>query len=344
MNGKFNVKLTADFQQDGSLIYQDIGLDLLDNAEGIDHSFFDQHRTEITPDQLIDADAIIALTPLVTSATLKDIERLTMISRFGVGYDSIDVDACTEANVALTITAGGVNYSVAESVITFMLAISHNLLIKDRLVRERRWNERSAYMGSELRDRTLGIIGLGGIGATLAGMVGSFRMNPVIAYDPLIPEKRAQDIGVTLVTLDELLQSADFVSVNCPLLDQTRNLIKERELKLMKSTAYLINTARGGIVNEAALLAALQTHQIAGAALDCHDTEPVSADYAFAKLDNVIMAPHSVAWTNELFRDLGRMACSQSIELASGKVPHGVVNKEVVNRPGFQAKLARYSK
>ena len=189
-----------------------------------------------------------------------------------------------------------------------------------------------------------GIIGLGGIGSTLAGMVGSFRMNPVIAHDPLISEERAQEIGVTLVTLDELMRASDFVSVNCPLLDQTRNLVSDRELGLMKPTAYLINTARGGIVNETALLSALQANQIAGAALDCHETEPVPADYAFAELDNVIMAPHSVAWTNELFRDLGRMACSQAIELANGNVPHGVVNKEVVDRPGFQAKLARYSK
>jgi phosphoglycerate dehydrogenase-like enzyme len=344
MSGKFNVKLTADFQENGSLIYQDIGLDLLDNAEGVDYDFFAQHRTEITPDQLTDADSLLALTPLVTAATLQGVERLTMISRFGVGYDSVDVDACTNADVLLTITAGGVNYSVAESVITFMLAISHNLLIKDRLVREGRWDERSAHMGSELRDRTLGIIGLGGIGSTLAGMVGSFRMNPVIAHDPLISEERAQEIGVTLVTLDELMRASDFVSVNCPLLDQTRNLVSDRELGLMKPTAYLINTARGGIVNETALLSALQANQIAGAALDCHETEPVPADYAFAELDNVIMAPHSVAWTNELFRDLGRMACSQAIELANGNVPHGVVNKEVVDRPGFQAKLARYSK
>ena len=342
MPNDFNIRLTADFQKDGSLIYQDIGLDLLDEAAGIGYGYFDTHKPEVTPDQLAGVDSIIALTPKVTTASLEGVERLAMISRFGVGYDSIDVEACTNADVALTITAGGVNYSVAESVITFMLAISHNLLLKDRIVREGRWDERSAHMGSELRDRTLGIIGLGGIGAELAGMVGSFRMKPVIAYDPYASPERAQETGVTLVSLDELVQTADFVSVNCPLSDQTRDLIGAHELSLMKATSYLINTARGGIVNEAALLSALQNRQIAGAALDCHDIEPVPEDYPFAALDNVIMAPHAIAWTNELFRDLGRMACRQSIDLAAGRVPHGVVNTEVLDRPGFQAKLKTY--
>lgn len=344
MSTDFQVKLTADFvQDDGTLTYQDIGLDLLDKTAGLRYSYFDTHKNEITPDQFIDADAIISLTPKVTKATLAGADRLTMISRFGVGYDSIDVDACTDADVLLTITAGGVNYSVAEAVITFMLAISHNLLIKDRLVRNGGWNERSAHMGSELRERTLGIIGLGGIGATLSGMVSSFRMNPVIAFDPFITESQATELGVKCVSLKELMQTADFVSVNCPLTDQTRDLIGQDELALMKPTAYLINTARGGIVNEAALLNVLREKKIAGAALDCHEIEPVPDNYEMAKLDNVIMAPHAIAWTNELFRDLGRVACQQAIDLSNGKIPIGVVNKAVLDRPRFQAKLARYA-
>ncbi len=344
MSSDFHIKLTADFQKDGELIYQDIGLDILEETDGASYSFFDQHKTEITPDQFEGADAIIALTPQVTVSSLEGVDRLAMISRFGVGYDSIDVDACTEADVLLTITAGGVNYSVAESVITFMLAISHNLLIKDRLTREGRWDERSNHMGSELRDRTLGIIGLGGIGATLASMVGCFRMKKIIAYDPFISADRAGEIGVELVALDDLLEASDFVSVNCPLNDQTRDLIGSRELALMKPTSYLINTARGGIVNEAALIEVLRDRRIAGAALDCHESEPLPANHPISELDNVIISPHAIAWTNELFRDLGRMACTQVLELSQGKVPHGVVNTDVIDRPGFQAKLARYRK
>ena len=339
----FNVRLTADFQSDGALIYQNIGLDLLDDEPKINWKFFDQHKSEMTPDQIADADTVIALTPRVSGATLADADRLTMISRFGVGYDSIDVDACTDADVALTITAGGVNYSVAEATITFMLAISHNLLIKDRIVRNGNWDDRSSHMGSELRDRVLGIVGLGGIGSALAGMLDGFRMASVIAHDPFVSENSANEQGVELVNLEALLRKSDFISINCPLTDETRDLIGRDELALLKPTAYLINTARGGIVNEAALFETLREGRIAGAALDCHDTEPVPDDYPMAELDNVILAPHAIAWTNELFRDLGRMACRQSIDLARGCIPNGIVNTEVLDRPGFQAKLARHS-
>lgn len=344
MSTDFHVKLTADFlQADGTQTYQDIGLALLDETSNLSYKYFDTHKTEITPDQLQETDAIISLTPQITKASLAGANRLTMISRFGVGYDSVDVDACTEADVLLTITAGGVNYSVAEAVMTFMLAISHNLIIKDQLVRSGDWDKRSNHMGSELRDRTLGIIGLGGIGATLSGMVNSFRMNPVVAFDPYLSKEQATALGVELVSLDTLMQTADFVSVNCPLTEQTRDLIGQRELTLMKPTAYLINTARGGIVNEAALLQALTENKIAGAALDCHEIEPVPDDYEIAKLDNVILAPHAIAWTNELFRDLGRIACQQAIDLSQGKIPLGVVNKAVLEKPGFKAKLAHYA-
>ena len=112
----------------------------------------------------------------------------------------------------------------------------------------------------------------------------------------------------------------------------------------MKPTSYLINTARGGIVNEAALIEVLRDRRIAGAALDCHESEPLPANHPISELDNVIISPHAIAWTNELFRDLGRMACTQVLELSQGKVPHGVVNTDVIDRPGFQAKLARYRK
>ncbi|MBT4889200.1 MAG: dehydrogenase [Rhodospirillales bacterium] len=344
MSTDFQVKLTADFlQADGTQTYQDIGLALLDKAPDLSYTYFDTHKSEISPDQLIATDAIICLTPRVTKATLASADRLTMISRFGVGYDSVDVDACTDADVLLTITAGGVNYSVAEAVMTFMLAISHNLRIKDRLVRNGAWDERSAYMGSELRDRTLGIIGLGGIGTALSGMVNGFRMKPVIAFDPFLPKEQAAEIGVELVDLETLMQTADFVSINCPLTNQTRDLIGQNELALMKPTAYLINTARGGIVNEAALLDVLKNKQIAGAALDCHEVEPVPEDYEIAKLDNVILAPHAIAWTNEMFRDLGKIACQQTIDLSMGKIPLGVVNKAVLDKPGFQSKLNTYA-
>ena len=196
-------------------------------------------------------------------------------------------------------------------------------------------------MGRELRDRTFGVIGLGGIGRATVGLLRGFGMKPPLAFDPQLDPRLAVEAGVRLVTLDELLAGADFVSIHCPLNDQTRNLVGRRELARMKPEAYLINTARGGIVNEDALFDALAEHRIAGAALDCFAEEPVTRPHRFGTLDNVLLAPHCIAWTDELFRDIGRSVCQGMLDLSLGKVPRGVVNPEVLESPGFVEKWAR---
>jgi len=146
---------------------------------------------------------------------------------------------------------------------------------------------------------------------------------------------------VRLVTLEELLSKADFVSIHCPLNEQTRGMIGARELSLMKRGAYLINTARGDIVDEDALYQTLQHRHIAGAAVDCFAQEPVQSPHRFAELDNVLLAPHSIAWTNELFRDIGRAVCQGMVDLSLGRRPKGVVNPEVLEQSGFRAKWQR---
>jgi phosphoglycerate dehydrogenase-like enzyme len=147
--------------------------------------------------------------------------------------------------------------------------------------------------------------------------------------------------GAVKTDLDALLRESDFVSIHCPLMESTRQLIGRRELSLMKPTAYLINTARGGIVDEPALQEALAERRIAGAALDCFIEEPLPLPHPLAELDNVLLAPHAVAWTSELFGDIGRMCCQGLLDLASGRRPHGIVNPEVFERPSFQAKWRR---
>jgi phosphoglycerate dehydrogenase-like enzyme len=166
-------------------------------------------------------------------------------------------------------------------------------------------------------------------------------MNPPIAFDPYTDPQSAGRLGVRLVALDELLASADFVSVHCPLTDQTRGLIGARELGLMKPSAYLLNTARGGIVDERALAEVLRGRRIAGAAVDCFAEEPVTRPHPLSEFDNVLLAPHSIAWTDELFRDIGRTVCLGMLDLARRKRPHGVVNPEVFDRHSFQEKWAR---
>lgn len=338
----FRLALTADFYEaDGRLKYREIGLDLLADLPQLKVERFAEHRPEIEPAQLQGINGAIVLTPRVTARSLSTGEELLALGRFGVGFDSVDVAACTAADVLLYITAGAVDYSVAEATVGWMLALSHHLRTKDRLVREARWNERSGYMGSELRGRTLGLVGFGGIARAVVKLLSGFGMQPPLVYDPFAPAAVVAQHGARSVALNELLANSDYVSLHCPLTEQTRNLIGARELALMKPTAYLINTARGGIVDEGALFEALHARRIAGAAIDCFVGEPLVEPPRLAQLDNVLLAPHCVAWTDELFRDIGRAACQGMIDLANGRRPAGVVNPEVLDRPGFQAKWRR---
>lgn len=338
----FRVNLTADFYDaDGALKYADVGLDRLTATAGIEVGQFAEHRPEIAPEQLEGLQGVLVLTPRVTARSLSSAQNLLAVARFGVGYDSVDVAACTAADVVLCITAGAVDHSVAEATVGWMLALTHHVRMKDRLVRESRWNDRSDYMGSELRGRTLGLVGFGGIGRAVVRLLSGFRMQPPLVFDPFVSAEAVAESGGRAVSLDELLAQSDFVSLHCPLNDQTRSLIGSRELALMQPTAYLLNTARGGIVDETALYEALAERRIAGAALDCFAEEPPPGPPRFSELENVLLAPHSIAWTNELFREIGRTACQSLADLAQGCRPHGIVNPEVFDRPGFQEKWSR---
>lgn len=341
MTEMFRIALTADFYTDGEPAFPDFDLSVLDTAPGIKYAPFAEHAEEIHPEQIADANGVIVLTPHVTQQSLLNSDNLLAISRFGVGYDGVDVAACTDADVALLITSGAVDRPVAEATIGWMIALSHHMQIKDRLVREGRWDDRKHYMGSELRDRTLGLIGFGGIARELVKLLSTFGMQETLVFDPYIDATTATELGVKQVELDELLTRSDFVSLHCPLNDSTKDLIGEREISLMKATAFLINTARGGIINEDALFEALTKNTIAGAALDCFSEEPFTSLERFEGLENILLAPHSIAWTHELFRDIGNTACQSLIDLALGRRPSGIVNPEVFDRPCFQEKWKR---
>ena len=335
----FRVALTADFYDaNGHSKFEDLGLSIFDGHEHIEVTRFSEHRPEIAPTQLAAVAGAMVLTPRVTAESLSSSDGLLAIGRFGVGYDSVDVDACTERNVLAMITSGAVDRPVAEATVGWMIALTHHMLMKDRLVRTGQWDERTNYMGCELRNRTLGIIGLGGIGRKLVSLLQGFGMQQPIAFDPFVSESVLDETGARSVSLDELLATADFVSIHCPLNRHTRGLIGASQIEKMKPDAYLLNTARGGIVDEPALYDALKSKRIAGAALDCFDVEPVTKPHRFGELDNVILAPHSIAWTAELFRDIGRTACQSMLDLSQGKRPTGVLNPELFDRAEFMAK------
>ncbi|MBM3844673.1 MAG: dehydrogenase [Verrucomicrobia bacterium] len=338
----FRVALTADFYDAaGRSKFTDSGLSLFESHPHVVVSKFASHQTVIQPEQVKGVHGVVVLTPEVTANSIAGCTDLLAIGRFGVGYNSVDVEACTRANVVAMIAAGAVDRSVAEATIAWMLALTHHVLTKDRLVRTGRWDDRTRFMGCELRDRTLGVVGLGGIGGQLVSLLQGFGMRRPVVYDPFVTPARLTALNVRSVTLDELLSTADFVSIHCPLNKLTRGLIGAREIGLMKKDAYLLNTARGGIVDELALYEALKEGRIAGAALDCFEQEPAVAPIRLGELDNVILAPHSISWTHEMFRDIGRTACQSMLDLSLGRRPHGVLNPELFEKPAFLEKWAR---
>lgn len=339
---EFRVGLSADFlDEQRQPVFPDIGLNLLAEVPGVTYAFLDEFRPEYAPQQLAPFDVVISLKPKVTAASLAGVERLAAIGRCGVGYDNVDLEACTRADIAVYITPQAVRRPMAESIVLFVLALSHNLVWKDRLIRQGRWVESTRRLGKEPRGRVLGSIGLGGIGSEAVRLLAPFGLARILAYDPYLDAARGAAAGVELVPLDELLALSDYVLVNCPLTLETRHLIGERELARMRPDAVLINTARGPIVNEAALVRALSAGQIRGAALDVFESEPLPEDSPLLTLENVILTSHSAGWTEELFRDMGRADCQGALAVFRGEPPANVVNPAVLSRPGFLAKLGK---
>jgi D-3-phosphoglycerate dehydrogenase len=323
----FRVGLTSDFlKPDGSPAFGDIGLDVLNQEPAIAWEYLADRGRELTADQVRGYDALLVLAPRVTAATLAGADRLKIVARFGVGYDSVDVDACTRQGILLTITPDGVRRPVATSAMTFLLALSHRLMEKDRLTRAGRWAEKSEYMGIGLTGRTLGLIGLGNIGREIFTLARPFGLRH-LAFDPYATPEAAQSVGAELVDLETLLGTADFVCICAALTSDTYHLMNAERLKLMKSSAFLINVARGPIVDQAALTQALRERWIQGAGIDVFEEEPVDPHAEILTLDNVIVTPHGICWTDECFRGNSQSACQSIVDVAQGRVPRYVVNR-----------------
>ncbi|MDA1274441.1 MAG: hydroxyacid dehydrogenase [Verrucomicrobia bacterium] len=342
MSTSFRVGITRDFlNPDGSIGFGDIGLGLFEGSEQITFEFLAENRPELEAEQVSDYDALLVLSPKITENTLENSERLSLVARFGVGYDSVDVEACTRRGVLLAITPDGVRRPVATAVMTLLLALSHKLIIKDRLTRNAQWSERLNHMGIGLTGRTLGVIGLGNIGKEVFTLAAPFQMRH-LAFDPYVHEFNPPKHSIQLTDLDTLLCESDFVAVCCALTPETHHLINADRLSRMKPSAYLINVARGPIVDQRALTTALRNGGIQGAGLDVFEQEPTAPDDPLLKLENVILSPHALCWTDECFAGIGRSACQSILDLASGKIPGNIVNREAVSSHTFQQKLKTY--
>jgi D-3-phosphoglycerate dehydrogenase / 2-oxoglutarate reductase len=269
-------------------------------------------RTKLLP-ALADVDAVI-----VRSATQIDAEaiahgrRLRVVARAGVGLDNVDVDAATKAGVMVVNAPASNVVSAAEHAVALLLALARNVPQANAALRGGEW-KRSAYTGVELQDKVVGILGLGRIGALVAQRLQAFGMTP-IAYDPYAPAATSTQLGVRMVALDELLAESDFITVHLPKNAETVGIIGERELRLVKPTVRIINAARGGLVDEAALAAALRDGRVAGAGIDVYAKEPCTDSPLFG-FDNVVVTPHLGASTAEAQEKAG-LQVARSVRLA----------------------------
>jgi D-3-phosphoglycerate dehydrogenase len=333
----FQVGVTSDlFDQRGEPTF---GREPLKALDAVDWEKLPPGLRAITPEHAAAYDALYVNSLKVEARVVETHNlRLKLVSRHGVGYDSVDVPAMTRAGVLVANTPNAVPRPVATIALTFILALSHRLFVKDRLTRDGRWAERVEHMGTGLTGRTLGVVGAGGIGKELLRMARVFDLR-LLAADPYVDSKIIEGFGAKRVALDDLMAQSDFVVVACLLNDETRHLIGARELGRMKPAAYLINVARGPIVDERALYDALGARRIAGAGLDVFEEEPTPGTNPILKLDNVIVTPHALAWTDELFGNIARTAIGAILAVHAGRRPQYLVNPEALFHPRVKAWL-----
>lgn len=322
----YRLAVTRAFAEpDGTTIFGDIGLDLLDDS-GIEWQTLEAPSARIDAAELDGFDAVLVLgAERFDAASIPAGGRLRHVARFGAGYDAVDIDACAAAGITVTNTPDAVRRPVADAAVTLLYALAHNLLIKDRLVRDGRWNERSDWRGHGLRDRTIGIVGLGSIGAEVARLLRALELT-VVAYNRSPKDEEAAQLGVTLLLLDEVLAVSDYVIVTVAANAGTHRLIGERELGLLSPTAQLINLARGSVIDEAALIRALQEHRIAGAGLDVFEQEPLPHTSPLVSLPNVVLAPHALCWTDDFTATVSASVRESIIDVSRGRRPRNTVS------------------
>jgi D-3-phosphoglycerate dehydrogenase / 2-oxoglutarate reductase len=273
-----------------------------------------------------------------TPALLARCPELLVISTSGAGYDPVDVAACTAAGVLVVNQAGANAEAVAEHTVAMMLALSKNIVQTDRTLRQERGFVRESFKGTNAQGRTVGIIGLSHVGQRVARICGKGLEMRILAYDPYLPAAVFQAHEAVQVSLDELLTQADYVTVHCPLTAETRGLIATRELALMRPSAFLINTARGGIVDEEALASALESGQIAGAGVDVWVVEPPPLDHSLLRFDNVIATCHTAGVTVDSRHNMAQWNAEQLVQIFNGARPPRLINPTAWEK--FSARFA----
>ncbi len=292
----------------------------------------------ITPEELLETidqyeGIIVRSRTKVTREVIEKAENLKIIARAGVGVDNIDVEAATDHGILVVNAPQSTSITVAEHAMGLMLSLSRKIAIADASVKSGKW-EKSKFMGMELRNKTLGVIGMGRIGSQVVKRSKAFEMD-VIVYDPYITEETAKELGVEITTLDDLIQRSDVMTIHVPLTPETKGLISKEQLAKMKDNAILLNCARGGIINENDLYEALKERPELKAGLDVFENEPLE-NSPLATLDNVVLTPHIAASTKEAQRDAAIIVAKEVKEVITGNTPSNVLNMPLVDSETFQ--------
>jgi D-3-phosphoglycerate dehydrogenase / 2-oxoglutarate reductase len=309
------------------------GIDLLRSRPGVEVTEMPDDSKNSFAQYLSGADALLIRTASLPVEAVEAADRLKVVSRHGVGYDNIPVAALTRKGIALALVGNLNSEAVAEHVFFLMLSLARNAIVNDRSVRIGAWAERDKLEALELAERTLLLIGFGRIGRAVASLALAFKMR-VLAYDPYVSRPDAAALGVTKTDdWRTSLSDADIVSIHVPRSAETENMIGAAELARMKPTAFLINTARGGLVDEAALADALAAGRIRGAGIDVFNDEPPRRDNPLLASEKVILSPHIAGLTRESSARLGVAAAENVLAGLDGRLdPRLVVNPEVLQR------------
>ena len=280
------------------------------------------------------AEAVVADLDLFNAETFRRLPDLKLVARWGVGFDAVDIEAATEAGVMVSNTPGVLDETVADLAFGLLLDVARQIHVGHMNMMKNAWVKEWA---GDVHSKTLGLIGCGRIGMAVARRAKGFNMR-VIAFD-LFPNDKAKEMGVEFKSLDDVLSQGDFVSLHAAVTDQSRGMIGADQLKQMKPSAFLINTARGALVDEAALAEALNRGVIGGAALDAYCVEPLPADSPLRSAENILMTPHIASLTTDNGRRISDAAAQSVLDLAAGRRPRNLINKDVLDCPALRASL-----
>jgi D-3-phosphoglycerate dehydrogenase / 2-oxoglutarate reductase len=298
-------------------------------ASGLDLELvrLDAHTTEALFPAIADADGLLVQWAKITRPVINQLTRCKVISRYGIGVDMVDLEAASERGILVCNVPDYCIEEVSTHAITCLLALNRHLFLHHGHVRSGKWGGAPGGAPARLSGQTLGIVGLGNIGREVARKASALGLH-ILGYDPYLPSEKAATLGVELTNLEFLLRHADYISLHCPLTEETRHLIGSAQLAWMKPTAYLINMARGPVVDQPALAQALTSGTIQGAALDVLEQEPPAANDPLLKLDNVLLTPHVASWSGDAIIQLRRETARNVVMALKGQQPRSIVNRK----------------